>query len=211
MITQTPSSHQSSRRPSHRSRAHLPSPRMKSETIALPEFAVSRIPPGKSSEIIDGLWYRFPRESKHHLGTCERIEKLLKEHLSCSLEQVFTKRDGRPLCSSSSTLYPDFWVSTLARNPTLEQRVAYPGLVIEVVSPTREKVDRGAKLRAYRSINSVQEILLIDPIKLSSEHYVRIDGNQWRFSDVPSGVSVNLESIGFSIQPIEGTVRQRSS
>lgn len=167
--------------------------------LALPEFTVEKKPLDGQSEVIEGLSYRFPRESKAHLEICARVERQLKEFLCCSLAQVFARRDRRPLCTGNSTLYPDFWVSTLAVSPARERRVAYPGLVIEVLSPAREKIDRGAKLRAYRRIETVREILFIDPIKRCSEHFVRIDEAAWKFADVPAGGSVFLESIGESI------------
>lgn len=167
---------------------------------ALPEFTVEQKPLDGQSEVIEGLSYPFPRESKAHQDICARVGRQLKDFLCCSLCQVFTRRDRRPLCTGKSTLYPDFWVSTLAASPARERRVAYPGLVIEVLSPAREKIDRGAKLRAYRGIQTVREILFIDPIKGCCEHFVRINESTWRISDVPAGGSIFLESIGEAIQ-----------
>lgn len=78
-------------------------------------------------EIIDGVVQPIPRPSKAYEPICEALENALREHLACSLEQVFTARDRRPLCTDRSTLYPDFWVSILCGDPAKKQRVAYPG------------------------------------------------------------------------------------
>lgn len=170
----------------------------------VPEFVVRRRPPDDVHEIIDGLMQPIPRPSKAHESICQALETALREHLACSLEQVFTARDRRPLCTDRSTLYPDFWVSTLCRDPVNEQRVAYPGLVIEVLSPFREKVDRGAKLHAYREIDSVQELLVIDPARGRSELYRRCGPRQWQFTDVEGSEPIHLESIGISLESLSG-------
>ena len=170
----------------------------------VPEFVVRRRPPDDVHEIIDGLMQPIPRPSKAHESICEALENALREHLACSLEQVFTARDRRPLCTDRSTLYPDFWVSTLCRDPVNEQRVAYPGLVIEVLSPFREKVDRGAKLHAYREIDSVQELLVIDPARGRSELYRRCGPRQWHFTDVDRSEPIHLDSIGLSLEGLPG-------
>jgi Uma2 family endonuclease len=173
-------------------------------TSNVPEFVVRRQPPDDVHEIIDGLMQPIPRPSKAHESICEALENALREHLACSLEQVFTARDRRPLCTDRSTLYPDFWVSTLCRDPVNEQRVAYPGLVIEVLSPFREKVDRGAKLHAYREIDSVQELLVIDPARGRSELYRRCGPRQWQFTDVDRSEPIHLDSIGMSLEGLPG-------
>jgi len=166
------------------------------------EFVVERVPVNSCSEVIGGVWHPIPLESMTHQKVCSAIEAELRSYLSCSLEQVFTRAERRPLCAPDSTLYPDFWVSTLSTNPAKERRVAYPGLVIEVLSASREWVDRGAKLRAYRAIGSVREIILIDPIQRFSEQYLRLDDSSWRFKEISSGNEIFLESIGGSIRPV---------
>ena len=127
---------------------------------------------------------------------------------------LYFKPDGLPdtrvvdgggfVSPSDSTLYPDFWVSTLCRDPVNEQRVAYPGLVIEVLSPFREKVDRGAKLHAYREIDSVQELLVIDPARGRSELYRRCGPRQWQFTDVDGSEPIHLSSIEMSLEGFLG-------
>ena len=171
---------------------------------SVPEFTIRRRPPDDAHEMIEGLMQPIPRPSKAHDAICKKLEAALREHLACSLEQVFTARDRRPLCTDRSTLYPDFWVSTLCRDPVNEQRVAYPGLVVEVLSPFREKVDRGAKLHAYREIDSVHELLVIDPARGRSELYRRCGPRQWHFTDVDRSEPIHLDSIGLSLEGLPG-------
>jgi len=170
---------------------------------SVPEFVVRKTPHNDDCEIIAGLWYPLPRPSKAHEAVCAHIEKVLREHLACSMEQVFTLADRRPLCTDDSTLYPDFWISTLSKDPVADQRVAFPSVVIEVLAPAREKVDRADKLHAYRSIPSVQELIVVDTKRRRSEKYVRIGENTWEFSEVHSEDRIYIEAVACAFDPFE--------
>lgn len=205
MIPTTSHTHRRTSKPGTRPSSRTRIPSCSTSVIPnVPEFTVRRRPPDDAHEMIEGLMQLIPRPSKAHDAICKKLEVALREHLACSLEQVFTARDRRPLCTDRSTLYPDFWVSTLCRDPVNEQRVAYPGLVIEVLSPFREKVDRGAKLHAYREIDSVQELLVIDPSRGRSELYRRRGPRQWEFTDVEGNEPIQLESIEMSLEGLPG-------
>jgi Uma2 family endonuclease len=53
-----------------------------------------------------------------------------------------------------------------------------PVLLVEILSPTTERHDRRTKVPAYREIDSVQEILLIDSQSVYAE-ILRREGNRW--------------------------------
>ena len=59
-----------------------------------------------------------------------------------------------------------------------EQLIQDPILIIEVLSPSTERHDRQTKVPAYREIESVQEILLIDSETLYAE-ILRREGDRW--------------------------------
>ncbi len=65
-----------------------------------------------------------------------------------------------------------------------------PGIIIEVLSPSTEADDRGAKAWHYRQISSLTEYLLIAQDKHHVEHYVRQADGQWLMSE-----SVRLEDV----------------
>lgn len=54
-----------------------------------------------------------------------------------------------------------------------EDTVLNPALIVEVLSPSTEAYDRGAKFRHYRSIGSLTDYLLISQDRALIEHYVR--------------------------------------
>jgi Uma2 family endonuclease len=57
-----------------------------------------------------------------------------------------------------------------------------PTLLIEVLSPSREKKDREVKAKNYRQMPSVQEYLFIEQDEVSAEHYVRKE-DRWEIRD----------------------------
>jgi Uma2 family endonuclease len=59
-----------------------------------------------------------------------------------------------------------------------------PTILIEVLSASTEKEDRGKKLREYRQIESLQEYLLISQESPQIERYLRQKGKDWLYSEV---------------------------
>ena len=55
-----------------------------------------------------------------------------------------------------------------------------PCLIVEVLSPTTEAIDRREKLHAYQQITSLQEYLLISQEKMQLELYQRKD-DHWQY------------------------------
>jgi Uma2 family endonuclease len=59
-----------------------------------------------------------------------------------------------------------------------EQTLLNPTVVVEVLSPATQEYDRGEKLARYRSIPSLQHVLLIEPDHVDVEHWRR-DAAGW--------------------------------
>jgi Uma2 family endonuclease len=96
---------------------------------------------------------------------------------------------------SPSYKYPDTVV--VCGQPQFEDEhrdtLLNPTVIIEVLSPSTEAYDRGAKFREYRSIESLQEYVLISQDKPLIERYVRQEGTPfWLFSDA-SGLEAGVE------------------
>jgi len=56
----------------------------------------------------------------------------------------------------------------------------HPCLIVEVLSPSTESIDRREKLHAYQAINSLQEYLMISQEKMQVELYQR-NGDAWLY------------------------------
>ena len=97
--------------------------------------------------------------------------------------------------------YPD--VVVVCGEPRFQDRevdtLLNPTVLVEVLSPTTEAYDRGAKFRHYRRISSLREFVLISQDRMMVERYTR-QGNDWVLSDLTDPDQVlKLESIGCQI------------
>lgn len=71
-----------------------------------------------------------------------------------------------------------------------------PTVIIEILSPSTERLDRGMKFHHYRTIPTLRDYILISQDVFRIEHYIRQDNNQWLFEEV-SGLKsrVTLELV----------------
>ena len=90
---------------------------------------------------------------------------------------------------------PEYAQGDLLTNPTV---------IVEVLSHTTEKHDRGMKFDQYRTIPSLQEYVLISQSEPRVEVYGRTPEPFWRYRSISdiSGV-VRLESVGCEIAMAE--------
>lgn len=94
--------------------------------------------------------------------------------------------------------YPD--ISALCSAPELEDDTAdtllNPSVIVEVLSPSTEAYDRGAKFAHYQSIEALQAYVLVAQDQLRIEVFLRREHGNWLYSvaDIPEA-TVRLDSI----------------
>lgn len=98
--------------------------------------------------------------------------------------------------------YPDLVVSCDERDRNAIKLIEYPKLIIEVLSPSTEAGDRGRKFNHYRSLETLQEYVLIGSEQISVECFRRGEGKRWLYTPYSIGDVITLESIDWSC-PIE--------
>ena len=102
---------------------------------------------------------------------------------------LYTYPDLSVVCGKPQ--YADSQVDTLT-NPTL---------LVEILSPSTEAYDRGQKAKLYRSIPSLQELLLIEQETYEVELYRRQPDGTWSIiSALGLDSSIELTSIGYTLQ-----------
>ena len=81
--------------------------------------------------------------------------------------------------------YPD--VTVVCGQPQFidrpRQTLINPTVIIEVLSPSTERYDRGMKFQNYRTIPSLQDYLLISQNDHHIEHYMRQENGEWLLRD----------------------------
>ncbi|MBE9156547.1 Uma2 family endonuclease [Nodosilinea sp. LEGE 06152] len=98
--------------------------------------------------------------------------------------------------------YPDLVVSCDQRDILAVDAIQHPSLVVEVLSPGTEALDRGKKFEEYRTLPSLQEYGLIDSTAMTVEIYRRGEGRLWLYYPYQTGDLISFDSIGVSC-PIE--------
>lgn len=95
--------------------------------------------------------------------------------------------------------YPDVSATCQAAEFTSpkETTLVNPALVVEVLSDGTEAYDRGDKLDLYRTMPSVQEIVLVRQDRRAVQAW-RQQGGRWTVEDVTDGV-LALESAGAEV------------
>jgi Uma2 family endonuclease len=102
--------------------------------------------------------------------------------------------------TATSARHPDVVVTCDGRDTRdLAQRtIRYPKLIVEVLCESTAALDRGAKLDEYRTLETLEEYVLIDSRRRWLETYRRLDG-AWVVSLPVARGSLRLESIGATL------------
>lgn len=75
-----------------------------------------------------------------------------------------------------------------------------PTVIVEVLSPSTEGYDRGAKFISYRQLPTLHEYVLVAQDRPSVEHYAR-QGEQWVLTTITDlDASVQLPAIGCELK-----------
>lgn len=94
--------------------------------------------------------------------------------------------------------YPDVWVGCGETRTAKGELVDEPRLVIEVLSPSTERIDRREKAINCREIDSLEEFVLVGQKPVNIVLYRRVDGWSRITLDSPVG-SLDLRSVGLEL------------
>lgn len=100
--------------------------------------------------------------------------------------------------------YPDAFIicgkTELDPDDRTGQTIINPRVIIEVLSPSTEAYDRGAKMRSYLMLDSLEEYVLVDQDLQHVETYFRQADGTWSFSATREGdATVRLRSLGLGL------------
>lgn len=97
--------------------------------------------------------------------------------------------------------YPDLTV--VCGEPLFEDgtrdTLLNPIVLVEVLSDSTERYDRGKKFRNYRSITTLREYVLVAQDAVSVERYTRGDDGVWSLHESGAGEKLVLTSVGCEI------------
>jgi Uma2 family endonuclease len=120
-------------------------------------------------------------------------------HLGSRPCQIFINDVKLRVASLGDYYYPDVMVTCTQQAANESQVVEDPILVVEVLSPSTENIDRREKLHAYRRIPTLQEYALIAQDRQQVEVYRRQGDIGWLYITFEPGDTVEFASVGLSL------------
>ena len=140
-----------------------------------------------------------------------RVIMNLGSHIAAHLDgtgcQAFT--ESMKVQIADGILYPDVVVACGKAEAGDEQIITDPKLVIEVLSPSTkgyDKRDKRDKFILYRSLPSLCEYALIDPVERRVEVFTSTDAGAWILVDQTRTAELTLSSIGLKL-PMESVFK----
>jgi Uma2 family endonuclease len=151
------------------------------------------------SEYIDGQIYAMSGASRQHNRITVDVATLINVQLRGGPCELFSNDMRVKVNDNSLYTYPDVVVAcgeARFEDAALDTLLD-PTLIIEVLSDSTEKYDRGKKFAHYQRIASLKEYVMIAQDEARIECYTRLEDDRWMLSKVASlEEAMPLESIG---------------
>ena len=144
-----------------------------------------------------GNVYAMAEESDRHTLIAANLAVLLKNHLRKSKYHSYISDTKVYIEAVNSYYYPDLVVSCDVLDRAFDDFLRYPCLVVEVLSPETEAFDRADKFTDYRTLESLQEYVLISQNQMSVECFRRTPEGEWVLYSYGEADRIQLVSVNF--------------
>ena len=149
-------------------------------------------------EYVAGVIYAMTGATLRHNIIAGNIYSLVRAHLKGSPCRAFMSDAKLRVAKQNAYYYPDVMVTCeprLNRLTATDTVVEQPLLVVEVLSPTTEGIDRREKRFAYRTLTSLREYVLVNADQVQVEIHRRLSEVDWEITLLSAGDPVELKSI----------------
>jgi Uma2 family endonuclease len=157
-------------------------------------------------EYINGEVCAMSGGTQNHSRIALKFAVLLESHLPEGSCRVFNSDCRVNILNTNDYVYPDASVSCDRRDENTVQYIAYPCLVVEVLSDSTEAYDRGKKFFRYRQNPHLQDYVLVSSQEVTIDLYHKDHDGRWEIINYRTGDRVELKSIELSF-PIEQVYR----
>jgi Uma2 family endonuclease len=146
-------------------------------------------------EYWDGEVVAMSGGTKKHNRVSFNSSKVLDAALAGTNCEVYINDIKVQVQANRKYFYPDVVVTCDERDRD-KHLVLYPCLIVEVLSPSTEAVDRGKKFTHYRRFTTLREYVLIQPEQPIVEVFSRNAAGKWELAEYGIDDVIHLESIG---------------
>jgi Uma2 family endonuclease len=130
-------------------------------------------------EYIDGEVYAMAGTTKAHNTISLNLAILFREKLKNSNCQTFMADIKVNISNKKRFFYPDIVVTCDDNDDVNAYDIKFPKVIVEVLSESTEKFDRGKKFQYYRTIPSLQEYILVSSQEYLIECFRRTKNDLW--------------------------------
>ena len=148
-------------------------------------------------ELVDGWLYAMTGGTLGHELAAGALYRALSNHLDGGPCRAF-KSDAK-LRIGDDFYYPDVFVR--CSDAPIERGARFvddADAIVEVLSPSTRRYDRGDKRLIYWRVPSLRHYLLVDPDEPLIEHHTSRDGEPERLAG--ESAVLRLDSLGFEMQ-----------
>jgi Uma2 family endonuclease len=142
-------------------------------------------------ELWEGLILDMSGGSPRHSAICNNIGSILRVQLRGKPCRAFDSNLRVRSLAGNRTTYADVTVVCgpleIDSNDRAKQTVLNPAVLIEVLSPSTETDDKGAKLSCYQLIPSVRAVILVAQHTQELVVHERQADGSWRIATYTSG------------------------
>jgi Uma2 family endonuclease len=167
------------------------------QTISVQDYLEGEKDSPIRHEYVEGHLYAMAGASDRHNRAALNVASRLNQHLVDGPCEVFMS-DMKLKVSANVYYYPDISVCCDAapRDPYFREE---PVLIIEVLSPTTERIDQHEKLVAYRGMPSLRQYVLISQDQILVQVHRRA-GQGWQQETLTHATDLlALDSVGLNI------------
>jgi Uma2 family endonuclease len=158
--------------------------------------------PRDRHEYLDGEIYLMTGGSLGNNTIALNLGVALRTHLKGTPCRVQLNDVRLHVRAANAYFYPDVFVHC-GGSAASERNVGDAVLVVEVLSPSTERYDRGGKSTCYRLLETLREYVLVDTDFQQVEVFRRAENGDWVFHAYQHGDTIELNSIGLQVPVAE--------
>jgi Uma2 family endonuclease len=151
---------------------------------------------------VRGEVFAMAGAGERHVTVAGNVYLALRQHLAGTPCRTFITDMKLRVEAADAFFCPDVMVTCSPRDAEQSHVKSEPVLLVEVLSPATAAFDRGDKFAAYRSLDSLREVLLVDPDLRRCDLFRRqvVDGGEaWVLHPGEAGAGVELVSVGLAL------------
>ncbi len=150
-------------------------------------------------EFVDGEIFAMAGAEDRHVTVSGNLYVALHQHLRGSPCRTYMSDMRLYVEKADAYFYPDILVTCSEKDLTSSKVKTEPLFIAEVLSPSTAAYDRGLKFEYYRTIETLQEYLIIDPSRRHTDCYRKGLDGLWVLHPFGVDETVTLRSVELAV------------